>query len=67
MAKDRSFAAKVAKGAKDQLKSKQCPKCGEVMNMIKLVSSEPKKDASSWRFKEKFVAVCKCNEKEIYG
>ncbi len=67
MAKDRSFAAKVAKGAKDQLKSRRCPKCGEVMNMIKLVTSEEKKYMASWRFKEKFVAVCKCNEKEVYA
>lgn len=67
MAKDRSFAAKVAKGAKDHLKSKQCPKCGEVVNMIKLVTSEENKDMASWRFKEKFVAVCKCNEKEVYA
>jgi len=67
MPKDRSFAAKVAKGAKDHLKSKQCPQCGEVMNVVKVVASEQKNDQGSWRFKEKFVAVCKCNEKEVYG
>lgn len=67
MAKDRSFAAKVAKGAKEQLKAKQCPKCGEVMTTVKLVASEPKNEASSWRFKEKIVSVCKCNEKEVYA
>lgn len=67
MAKDRSFAAKVAKGAKDNLKSKQCPTCGEVMNIVKVVASEPKAEKASWRFKEKFVTVCKCNEKEVYA
>lgn len=67
MAKDRSFAAKVAKGARDQLKSRQCPKCGEVMNVVKVVASEQKSDLGSWRFKERFVSVCKCNEKEVYG
>ena len=67
MAKDRSFAAKVAKGAKDALKARQCPNCGEVMNVVKVVASEPKGDSASWRFKEKFVSVCKCNEKEVYG
>ena len=67
MAKDRSFAAKVAKGTKDALKSRQCPTCGEVLTVIKVVSSEPKNDLASWRFKEKYVPVCKCNEKEVYG
>jgi len=67
MAKDRSFAAKVAKGAKEALKAKQCPKCGEVINMMKLITSEKRADSGTWRFKEKFVAVCKCNEKEVYA
>jgi len=67
MAKDRSFAAKVAKGAKDHLKARQCPKCGEVMSVVKVVASEPKESKGSWRFREKFVNVCKCNEKEVYG
>ncbi len=67
MAKDRSFAAKVAKGAEKGLKAKKCPQCGELMNVVKLITSEPKKELGSWRFKEKFVAVCKCNEKEVYA
>lgn len=67
MAKDRSFAAKVAKGSKESLKAKQCPKCGDVINIVKMVTSEQKPNSESWRFKEKFVAVCKCNEKEVYG
>lgn len=67
MAKDRSFAAKVAKGAQEALKAKKCPKCGEVINMVKVVSSEKKADLGTWRFKEKMVAVCKCNEKEVYA
>ncbi len=67
MAKDRSFAAKVAKSAKENLKARQCPKCGEIMNVVKLVSSERKANLDTWRFKERFVTVCKCNEKEVYG
>ncbi|MDZ7263328.1 MAG: hypothetical protein ONB16_02000 [candidate division KSB1 bacterium] len=65
MAKDRSFVAKLAKGTKEALKARQCPKCGEVATVVKLVDSE--KNASTWRFKEKFVLVCKCNEKEVYA
>jgi hypothetical protein len=67
MAKDRSFAAKVAKGAKDALKSRQCPTCGEIPNIVLLVQSEKKIVSPNWRFKEKFVSVCKCNEKEVYA
>lgn len=67
MAKDRSFAAKMAKGTKEALKARQCPKCGEIVNIVKLVASERKAEAGAWRFKEKFVSVCKCNEKEVYA
>ncbi|MCI0495968.1 MAG: hypothetical protein MUC94_03570 [bacterium] len=67
MAKDRSFAAKVAKGAIDALNAKKCPVCGEIPNSVLLVQSEQKKVSPNWRFKEKFVSVCKCNEKEIYA
>ncbi len=44
-----------------------CPKCGEVGNMLLVVSSEKKESKDSWLFKEKMVRVCKCNEKEIYS
>ena len=64
--KDRSFASKVAKaGAKEQM-GKYCPNCGEAMNMVHLVTSE-KSEIGTWRFKEKFVGVCKCNQNEIYA
>ncbi len=64
MAKDRSFAAKLAKGA---VEGNKCPVCGEVKNMIMVVNTDKKESKGSWRFKEKFVAVCKCNEKEVYA
>ena len=64
MPKDRSFAAKVAKGAHE---GRKCPTCGEVFNMVMVVFSEKNESKDSWRFREKHVAVCKCNEKEIYG
>ena len=64
MAKDRSFAAKVAKAT---IESNKCPVCGEIKNVIMVVSSDKNENKDSWRFKEKFVAVCKCNEKEVYA
>ncbi|MDW7681702.1 MAG: hypothetical protein SCK70_14145 [bacterium] len=64
MAKDRSFAAKLAKGTHE---GKKCPVCGDVVNMVMMISSEQRDKAKSWRFNEKFVAVCKCNEKEVYA
>lgn len=64
--KDRSFAAKVAKSAiADQFK-KHCPTCGDALSFVKLVTSE-KSEIGSWKFKEKFVGVCKCNQKEVYA
>ena len=64
MAKDKSFASKVAKSS--QLTAKHCPKCGELQNMILVVESVKKTDKNSWGFKDNFVSYCKCNEKELF-
>jgi hypothetical protein len=63
MAKAKSFADKVAKASQDF--SKHCPKCGEPIVPIQLVTSEISAKSNSWRFNSKFVGLCKCNEKEI--
>ena len=63
--KDRSFASKVAKGAQDKA-GEHCPECGELFNIVHVVSSE-KSEIGTWRFKEKIVGVCKCNQKEVYA
>jgi hypothetical protein len=62
--KDRTFAAKIAKGA--QQYGVKCATCGETYSMIKHVVSE-KSETGSYKFREKVVGVCKCNQKEIYG
>lgn len=64
MAKQQSFADKVAKGA---AKGKKCPTCGTVYQPILMVSSERSAVTKHWRFNERRVQVCKCNEKEVYG
>ena len=65
MARDRSFASKVAKSA--HLSRKHCPVCGEELVTLHIVKSERREEKGSWRFRETFLPVCKCNEKEVYG
>ncbi len=66
MSKDKSFAAKVAKAAAGK-GGNHCPKCGEVLNPVQLVVSEKSDIKNSWKFNQRFVSVCKCNEAEVYG
>jgi len=65
MAKDKSFGAKVAKS---QAKAnKVCPVCKSAVDTIHLIRSVKNEATGSYRFTEKHVGVCKCNEKEIYN
>ncbi len=66
MAKDSSFAAKVAK-ASGEPSGDQCPTCGEMLSVVKLVVSERSATRDSWKFNEKLVKVCKCNHAKVYG
>jgi len=65
MAKGTSFAEKAAKARGK--KGHTCPECGQPIQTVKLVSSERSPVKNSWKFNQRFVAVCKCNEKEVYG
>ena len=65
MAKQQSFADKATKAA--QIKGSKCPVCGSIYQPILLVSSEPSRSSASWKFNERRVQVCKCNEKQIYA
>jgi hypothetical protein len=65
MAKTQSFADKVAKAALS--KGAKCPVCGTIRQPILLVASERSPTGKTWRFNERRVQVCKCNEKEIYA
>lgn len=64
MAKKQDFASKSSKLAKH---GKACPVCGEFLSYVRTVNMGPSKKEGAFRFAEKNVAVCKCNEKEIYG
>ena len=66
MAKDVSFAAKVAK-ATAGAKGNTCPECGETLSAVRLIVSEKSPAKNSWKFNQKLVQVCKCNQTEVYG
>jgi hypothetical protein len=65
MAKQQTFADKAAKSA--AMKGSKCPVCGTIYQPILLVKSERMEAKGSWKFNERRVQVCKCNEKQIYG
>lgn len=65
MAKQQSFADKATKAA--QQKGAKCPVCGTIFTPTLLVTSEQSKATMHWKFNERRVQVCKCNEKEVYA
>ncbi len=65
MAKQQSFADKATKAA--TMKGAKCPVCGSIYQPILMVSSERSATSSHWKFNERRVQVCKCNEKEVYS
>jgi hypothetical protein len=42
-----------------------CPKCGGAIQPI-LYVTPVRSPSGSWRFRERNVGVCKCNQAEIY-
>ena len=65
MAKQQSFADKAAKAA--MIKGAKCPTCGSIRQPILLVASEKGPSGKTWKFNERRVQVCKCNEKQVYA
>lgn len=65
MGKVKSFADKVNRANMDF--SKHCPKCGESLQSVMFVSSEKSEKTDAWRFNQRFVGVCKCNEHDLVG
>ena len=62
MGKDRSFAAKVSKAA--HLSERHCAECGELYRTLKVIASVKDESKGSHKFKESFISLCKCNEKD---
>jgi hypothetical protein len=65
MARAQSFADKAAKSA--QVKGKKCPVCDTVFQPVLLVSSDRSKVTTGWKFSERRIQICKCNEKQFYS
>lgn len=61
--KPSSFADKMKK----EKKVVYCKKCGGAIQPLVYVKSEWSDHTNSWKFKERAIGVCKCNQKEIYG
>ena len=66
MAKATSFQAKLARGSSARA-TRVCPKCGQNIVAVKWVTSEQSQTKNSWKFNQRFIDVCKCNEAEVYG
>jgi len=65
MAKQQTFADKALKAT--MVKGVKCDVCGAVYQPILFVASERSKGTGSWKFSERRIQVCKCNEKRIYS
>jgi hypothetical protein len=62
MAKKMSFEDK----AKKQKKTSTCKVCGSSIQYLRLVKSVKNPVTDSWRFSDRNVGVCKCNQAEVY-
>ena len=65
MAKQQSLCIKAAKAGKE--KGVKCPKCETIKQPLLVVQAIKNEKKGSTGFLKRRVAVCKCNEKEIYG
>ncbi|MCC6962627.1 MAG: hypothetical protein IT585_05195 [candidate division Zixibacteria bacterium] len=63
MAKRQSFADKASKKAHVKL----CPVCGTAVEPTRVVDPTYTTDKKSWKFKDRIVEICKCNQKELLG
>ena len=62
MAKQMSFEQK----AKKEKKQVVCPVCHGPVQYIRLVKTVKSQTKGSWKFSDRNVGVCKCNQAEIY-
>lgn len=60
--KKRTFADKMKREEKVMV----CPVCNSPIQNIFLVKSV-KTDNGFWKFKQRHISVCKCNQKEVYS
>lgn len=63
MAKDKSFAAKIAKAAGKN--TTHCPECGEAYRSLHIIDTVRNEKNNGYRFQESYQRVCKCNENDL--
>jgi len=61
--KQRTFADKVQ--AKKHVVI--CPECNTPIQSVFQVRTVKSERSGAWRFKQRLVQVCKCNQKEVYS
>ena len=61
--KEKSFLSKVQK-EKHIIK---CPVCNQPITPVLFVDSVRSEATGAWRFNERKIKLCKCNEKEVWG
>jgi hypothetical protein len=64
MAKKQDFASKTMKLAQH---GRACPVCNEYYSHVVAVNMVPSKKEGAYRFAEQNIAICKCNENEVYS
>jgi len=62
MAKGQSFEDK----AKKQKKVAHCPVCQGPIQFVRLVKTVKNPAKGSWKFSDRQVGICKCNQAEVY-
>jgi len=60
-----TFEEKAARAKRS--KFEKCIKCGGDMVPVKIVRAFKGTGSNSYKFEERVVKVCQCNEKEIYS
>lgn len=63
MAKDKSFAAKIAKSTGATVS--HCPECGEAFRTLQIIDTIRNEKDTGYKFQERFERVCKCNENQL--
>ena len=61
--KQRTFADKVGTKRHEVI----CPQCNSPIQSVFVVRPVKSEHSGAWKFKRKFVKVCKCNQKEVYS
>ena len=61
--KEKSFLAKVRK----EKMIIKCPVCNQTITPIIFIKSVQSESSGAWKFNERNIKLCKCNEKEVFG